>query len=95
LQNPNLVVRYHAYNSLHQFGKKSVSSLESLWNSDADPAMRARAFWSLVKMPAAKADKYIKQALKEKNPQLRMLGHQGKLAAQRQYHWYVLNALKT
>jgi putative heme-binding domain-containing protein len=73
LQNPNLVVRYHAYNSLQQFGKKSVSSLESLWNSDTDPAMRARAFWSLVKMPAAKADKYIKQALKEQNPQLRML----------------------
>ena len=73
LQNPNLVVRYHAYNSLQQLGKKSVGPLENLWQSDADPAMRARAFWSLVKMPASKAEKYIKQALKEKNPQLRML----------------------
>jgi len=73
LQNPNLVVRYHAYNTLQQLGKKSVGPLEKLWNADADPAMRARAFWSLVKMPSAKADKYIKQAQKEKNPQLRML----------------------
>lgn len=94
LQNPNLVVRYHAYNSLQQLGKKSVEPLENLWNSDADPAMRARAFWSLVKMPAAKADKYIKQALKEKNPQLRMLAIRASVQLKSNTIG-ILNALKT
>ena len=94
LQNPNLVVRYHAYNSLQQLGKKSVGPLENLWQSDADPAMRARAFWSLVKMPAAKTDKYIKQALKEQNPQLRMLAIRASLQLKGNTT-AVLNALKS
>lgn len=93
LQNPNLVVRYHAYNSLQQLGKKSVVPLENLWQSNADAAMRARAFWSLVKMPAAKADKYIKQALKEKNPQLRMLAIRASLQLKSNTIG-ILNALK-
>jgi putative membrane-bound dehydrogenase-like protein len=77
LQNPNLAVRFHAYHALQQFGKKSVGPLEQLWKSGSDPAMRARAFWALITLPDAKADKYIKQAQKENNPDLRILALRG------------------
>jgi putative membrane-bound dehydrogenase-like protein len=73
LQNPNLSVRFHAYNALQGFGKKSVVPLEKLWRSGSDPAMRARAFWALVTMADIKAEKYIKQAQKESDPNLRVL----------------------
>lgn len=77
LQNPNLAVRFHAYNALQGFGKKSVAPLEKLWRSGSDPAMRARAFWALVTIKDAKADKYIKQAQKESDPNLRVLAIRG------------------
>lgn len=73
LQNPNLAVRFHAYNALQQFGKKSIAPLEKLWRSPSDPAMRARAFWALVTLKEANPEKYIKQALKETDPNLRSL----------------------
>ncbi len=93
LQNANLVVRYHAFTALQQFGKKAISPLEKQWKSDADPALRARAFWSLVKMPGAKPEKYIKQAQQEKNPQLRMLAIRASLQLKGNTT-AVLNALK-
>jgi putative membrane-bound dehydrogenase-like protein len=73
LQSPNLAVRFHAYNALHGFGKKSVAPLEQLWKSGSDPAMRARAFWALVTMADIKTEKYIKQAQKESDLNLRIL----------------------
>ncbi len=73
LQSPNLAVRYHAYNALQVFGKKSVAPLEQLWKSGSDPAMRARAFWALVTMADIKTEKYIKQAQKESDLNLRIL----------------------
>jgi putative membrane-bound dehydrogenase-like protein len=71
LQNPNLAVRYLAWEALAGFGKKAVPALEKLWKSSQNPRMRARAFWILVKNNDA--DKYINQAIKEDNPDLRML----------------------
>src|SRR5690606_28957196 len=57
LQNPNLAVRYLAWQALTGFGKEAVPVLEKMWSSDPNPRMRARAFWMLVKN--VDADKYI------------------------------------
>lgn len=73
LQNPNLSVRYHAFTALQQMGAAAIPELEKLWrNTSADPRMRARAFWVLVKMPKANALQYIQEATKDNNPDLRI-----------------------
>ncbi|HEX5150166.1 MAG TPA: PVC-type heme-binding CxxCH protein [Parafilimonas sp.] len=75
LQNPNLSVRYHAFITLQQMGTQAIPALEKLWNdANADPRMRARAFWVLVKMKNANAQQYIQQATKNNNPDLRITG---------------------
>ena len=72
LQNPNLAVRRHAWLALHEMGKKAVPALEKLWRGSANPRMRARAFWVLVKMPSGK--KYINEAITNANPDIRITG---------------------
>ncbi|HWB26266.1 MAG TPA: PVC-type heme-binding CxxCH protein [Chitinophagaceae bacterium] len=73
LQSPNLSTRYHAYTTLQAMGPKAVPALEKLWNNkDANPRMRARAFWVLVKMAGADTQKYIQQAEKDDNPDIRI-----------------------
>lgn len=72
LQNPNLAVRHHAWTALQSFGKKAVPELDKMWRTHADPRMRARAFWVLVKMP--KGEGYISQAIKDGDPDIRMMG---------------------
>ncbi len=74
LQNPNLDIRYHAFTALQQMGDKAIPELEKFWTSAQDPRMAARAFWVLVKMPKATAQKYIQQAIKLNNPDLRITG---------------------
>ena len=73
LQNPNLSVRYHAFIALQTFGNQSIPELEKLWKSTANPKLRARAFWALVKLPHVDAKKYIDQAVKDQNPNLRIV----------------------
>ena len=73
LQSPNLSIRYHAFTSIASFGEKSIVELEKLWNANANPKMRARAFWALVKLPKAATKKYIDQAIKDNNPNIRIL----------------------
>lgn len=91
LQNPNLSVRYHAWNVLQQMGASAVPELEKLWNNtSADPRMRARAFWVLVKMKGVDADKYIQQAIKNPNSDLRITG----LRAAREINADVINVVK-
>ncbi len=72
LQNPNLAVRRHAWISLQGMGKKAVPALEKLWRKAINPRMRARAFWVLVKNPSGQ--KYINEALKDPNPDIRITG---------------------
>ena len=74
LQNPNLSVRHHAFTSLAAMGDKAIPELEKLWTTHQNPKMRARAFWMLVKITGKSSDKYIQQALKDSNPDLRMMG---------------------
>lgn len=72
LQNPNLAVRRHAWIALQEMGGKAIPELEKLWRSALNPRMRARALWVLVKMP--KGGEYINEAIKDRNPDLRMTG---------------------
>src|SRR4051812_1103940 len=91
LQNPNLSVRYHAFTTLQSMGTKAVAALEELWNdANADPRMRARAFWVLVKMKNANAQEYIHQAIKNNNPDLRITG----LRAARELHADVIGVVR-
>ncbi|MBX3256292.1 MAG: c-type cytochrome [Chitinophagaceae bacterium] len=73
LQNPNLAVRRRAWLTLQEMGDKAVPELEKLWNNAAaNPRMRARAFWVLVKMKSG--EKYIEQAIKSDNADFRIMG---------------------
>ncbi|MEJ7587275.1 MAG: PVC-type heme-binding CxxCH protein [Ferruginibacter sp.] len=73
LQNPNLAVRYKAWLSLKVMGDEAVPALENIWNTASDPRMRARAFWALIKLSKANPQKYILQALKHTEPDIRIL----------------------
>lgn len=72
LQNPNLVARRKAWAAIQQMGSKVVPELEKLWKSGADNRMRARAFWALAKLPGGQ--KYIDEAINEKDADLRIAG---------------------
>lgn len=73
LQNPNLSVRYHAWTALQSIGSRAVPELEELWASSPNDVMRARAFWALLKMPGADTEKYIGQAARDDNPDIRIM----------------------
>jgi putative membrane-bound dehydrogenase-like protein len=74
LQNPNLSTRYHAFTALTAMGEKAIPELEKLWNGNGNPKMRARAFWVLLKIAGTNSEKYIEQAIKDANPDLRITG---------------------
>jgi putative membrane-bound dehydrogenase-like protein len=74
LENPNLSVRYQAWNALNGMGTKAEKALAKYYKSQAqNPRMQARAFWLLAKMPG-KGKKYVEVALKESNADLRIAG---------------------
>jgi putative membrane-bound dehydrogenase-like protein len=70
LQNPNLAIRYLAWEKLHSLGAQAEPALEKLWTS-ANPRFRARAFWLLAKLPG-KEVQYINQGLSDKDPNIRI-----------------------
>lgn len=72
LQNPNLSVRYRAWNALHAMGEKAKPQLEEAWKTSQNPRMRARAFWVLVKTTGDTS--YIQQAINDSNPDIRIMG---------------------
>lgn len=74
LQNPNLSVRHHAFTALMQMGVSAIPELEKVWRTTANPRMRARAFWVLIKMPKSDPLPYIYEAIKDNNPDLRITG---------------------
>lgn len=72
LLNPNLSVRHKAYTRLRQMKDSAVPALESIWRNNGEPRFRARALWILAQSPAG--DKYIDEAFKSSNPDLRITG---------------------
>lgn len=73
LENPNLSVRYHAWQKLHSSGSSSEDGLSKLFKSHPNPRIQARAFWVLAKIDGINK-KYIDQAITNKNPDLRIAG---------------------
>ena len=72
LQNPNMAVRHHAWSALQRMGAAAKPSLEELWKSGSSSRMRARAFWALTK--TFKDSIYIRQAITDADPDIRIMG---------------------
>lgn len=70
LQNPNLSVRYLAWEKLNRSGEKAAAALEELFRSE-NPRLRARALWLLSKIPE-KGISYVSDALKDKDSNIRI-----------------------
>jgi putative membrane-bound dehydrogenase-like protein len=69
LASANHETRYLAWTRLNEMGGKAESALKKMWNSD-DQRMRARAFHLLARIDG-KEQKYINDALKDKNEDIR------------------------
>ncbi|HRP55875.1 PVC-type heme-binding CxxCH protein [Agriterribacter sp.] len=70
LQSPNLATRYLAWQKLHGMGNAAAPALKKLYASE-NPRFRARALWLLSKIPA-KGLAYVQEALKDKDPNIRI-----------------------
>ncbi len=70
LCSPNLATRYLAWTKLHELGAAAEPELIKLWH-DTNPRLRARALWLLTKL-ADKGPGYVKEALKDVDPDLRI-----------------------
>jgi putative membrane-bound dehydrogenase-like protein len=71
LESPNLATRYMAWQKLHEQGSAAENDLINIFNNDANPRFRARAFWLLTKLPG-KGSAYVSKALNDKNEDLRI-----------------------
>ncbi|WP_460956835.1 PVC-type heme-binding CxxCH protein [Spirosoma litoris] len=70
LKNPNWATRRKAWASLQKMGSKAEGNLLKVYQS-ANPVWRARALWLLAQLSAT-GTSYLKQALHDPNPDLRM-----------------------
>ncbi len=72
LQNPNLSVRYQAWQTLNKAGSEAEDELAGLFKNHKNHRIRARALWLLTKMPEI-GPKYIEMAIQDPNPDIRMV----------------------
>ena len=72
LGNPNLSIRYLAWNKLHDWGEQAAPALQQLWKGNT-PHLRARALWLLARIEGQTAT-YLQAAIKDKNPDIRITG---------------------
>ncbi len=79
LQNPNLAVRFKAFEAIQGFGKSAMPQLEQIWKAGGNSTMRARAFWAMITADQKNAGKYIGQAMKDASPRIRILAIRGAL----------------
>jgi len=70
LSNPNLSVRYRAWNALHQMGASAEPDLEKAYHQTSNLTLRARAFWLLAK--GKNGANYVRQATKDGQADLRI-----------------------
>ncbi|MDJ1471177.1 c-type cytochrome [Cytophagaceae bacterium DM2B3-1] len=72
LENPNLSVRYQAWNAIHNMGTKAEKALSKYYKANIqNPRLQARALWLLTKIDG-KGKKYVETALKDANPDIRI-----------------------
>ncbi len=72
LKNPNYAVRYLAWQALHKMGSGAEEALQKLASSE-NPIYRARALWLLGKIDG-RGMKTVKQAIADKDPNIRIVG---------------------
>ncbi|HRO44473.1 PVC-type heme-binding CxxCH protein [Agriterribacter sp.] len=70
LQSPNRSTRYLAWQKINSMGEAAAPALEKLYTSE-NPRFRARALWLLSKIPN-KGITYVQEALKDKDPNIRI-----------------------
>jgi putative membrane-bound dehydrogenase-like protein len=73
LKSPNEAVRYLAWTALHALGEKAVPALTKVFESDANPRVRARAMWLLGKIEG-KGPQAVAKAIIDKDPDIRIAG---------------------
>jgi putative membrane-bound dehydrogenase-like protein len=69
LENPNLSIRYKAWNILHNRGEKVEADLLKIFETNTNPRFKARAFWLLAK--GKNGAKYVAMAAKNANSDIR------------------------
>lgn len=72
LKNPNLSVRYKAWQALHAMGTDAEAALQRMYTND-NPRHQARALWLLGKIDG-RGEKYVNLALSDVNPDIRITG---------------------
>jgi len=72
LQSPNMSTRYLAWQTLNMMQRDAERELLKVWRGN-DQTMRARALHLLARIPG-KESKYIGQAIKDKNSDIRITG---------------------
>ncbi|WP_080237270.1 PVC-type heme-binding CxxCH protein [Spirosoma rigui] len=72
LQSPNMSIRYAGWQKLHEMGMKAEKPLAKFYKATTDPRQKARALWLLSKLPNNKGQQYVKAALTDANPDLRI-----------------------
>ncbi len=70
LENPNLSIRWKAWNALHKADEKGILKMMVAYAQMTNPRMKARLFWILAK--AKGGDKMIEVAAMDENPDLRI-----------------------
>jgi putative membrane-bound dehydrogenase-like protein len=73
LQNPNLSVRYQAWQKLHSLETEAEKELAGLFKNHKNPRIRARALWLLTKLPNI-GEKYVEAAIQDPVPDIRIVG---------------------
>lgn len=71
LQNPNMSVRWKAYNALLAFGSDAEEALATLFDTSKKGHLRARAMWLLTKMEDPMP--YLEVAMNDEDPNIRIL----------------------
>lgn len=71
LENPNLEIRFLAFQALKKMGVKAEPVLEQAFNTNENPRFRARAFWVLNQGP--RSNEFILKAFDQANPNLKMM----------------------
>lgn len=71
LENPNLEIRFLAFQALKKMGTKAESVLENEFNTNENPRFRARAFWVLNQ--GSRSNEFILKAFEQANPNLKAM----------------------
>lgn len=72
LKNPNMAMRWNAYQSLRKMGAKAEKALATVFNKEKDSHIRARALWLLSRLEGKKRKKYLDKAIKDKDADIRL-----------------------